>query len=140
MDRVAIQNALRLARKHGYADGGTPDEPMPAPMPMVGAPSVEETVNLAQKTLSTPPRRFDINSPEAGSTGPESKPSLENINFLKNILDQTIERHFSSPENKREDQPSMEEEEFETIHPAMRIPGVHIRTAEAGEPIFRGDD
>jgi hypothetical protein len=26
------------------------------------------------------------------------------------------------------------------LHPAMRIPGVHIRTAEAGEPIFRGDD
>lgn len=26
------------------------------------------------------------------------------------------------------------------IHPAMRIPGVHIRTAEAGEPIFHGDE
>ena len=26
------------------------------------------------------------------------------------------------------------------LHPAMNIPGVHIRTAESGEPIFRGDD
>ena len=25
------------------------------------------------------------------------------------------------------------------LHPAMRIPGVHIRTAEAGEPFFHGD-
>lgn len=25
------------------------------------------------------------------------------------------------------------------IHPAMNIPGVHIRTAEAGEPFFHGD-
>jgi hypothetical protein len=25
------------------------------------------------------------------------------------------------------------------IHPAMNIPGVHIRTAEAGEPFFYGD-
>jgi hypothetical protein len=25
------------------------------------------------------------------------------------------------------------------LHPAMNIPGVHIRTAEAGEPIFHGD-
>jgi len=25
------------------------------------------------------------------------------------------------------------------LHPAMNIPGVHIRTAETGEPIFRGD-
>jgi hypothetical protein len=31
-------------------------------------------------------------------------------------------------------------EEMMRLHPAMRIPGVHIRTAEAGEPIFRGDD
>ena len=26
------------------------------------------------------------------------------------------------------------------VHPAMRIPGVHIRTAEAGDPIFHGDE
>lgn len=26
------------------------------------------------------------------------------------------------------------------IHPAMKIPGVHIRTAEAGEPKFIGDE
>jgi hypothetical protein len=26
------------------------------------------------------------------------------------------------------------------VHPAMRIPGVHIRTAEAGNPIFHGDE
>jgi hypothetical protein len=25
------------------------------------------------------------------------------------------------------------------VHPAMNIPGVHIRTAEAGEPFFYGD-
>ena len=25
------------------------------------------------------------------------------------------------------------------LHPAMNIPGVHIRSAEAGDPIFRGD-
>ena len=25
------------------------------------------------------------------------------------------------------------------LHPALNIPGVHIRTAEAGEPIFYGD-
>jgi hypothetical protein len=25
------------------------------------------------------------------------------------------------------------------LHPAMKIPGVHIRTAEAGEPFFHGD-
>ena len=31
-------------------------------------------------------------------------------------------------------------DEMMQLHPAMRIPGVHIRTAEAGEPIFRGDD
>lgn len=28
---------------------------------------------------------------------------------------------------------------FISLHPALKIPGVHIRTAEAGEPIFRGD-
>lgn len=26
------------------------------------------------------------------------------------------------------------------VHPAMKIPGVHIRTAESGEPIFHGDE
>jgi hypothetical protein len=26
------------------------------------------------------------------------------------------------------------------VHPAMNIPGVHIRTAEAGDPIFHGDE
>jgi len=26
------------------------------------------------------------------------------------------------------------------IHPAMNIPGVHIRTAEAGMPKFTGDE
>ena len=31
------------------------------------------------------------------------------------------------------------ENDIEPIHPAMRIPGVHIRTAEAGEPFFNGD-
>jgi hypothetical protein len=25
-------------------------------------------------------------------------------------------------------------------HPALNIPGVHIRTAEAGEPIFHGEE
>jgi hypothetical protein len=25
------------------------------------------------------------------------------------------------------------------LHPALSIPGVHIRTAEAGEPIFHGE-
>lgn len=25
------------------------------------------------------------------------------------------------------------------LDPALNIPGVHIRTAEAGEPIFHGD-
>jgi hypothetical protein len=25
------------------------------------------------------------------------------------------------------------------IHPALNIPGVHIRTAEAGEPVFHGE-
>jgi hypothetical protein len=25
------------------------------------------------------------------------------------------------------------------MHPALNIPGVHIRTAEAGEPIFHGE-
>jgi hypothetical protein len=32
-----------------------------------------------------------------------------------------------------------QENDIEPIHPAMRIPGVHIRTAEAGEPFFSGD-
>lgn len=26
------------------------------------------------------------------------------------------------------------------LHPALKIPGIHIRTAEAGEPIFHGDE
>ena len=25
------------------------------------------------------------------------------------------------------------------MHPALKIPGVHIRTAEAGEPLFHGE-
>lgn len=29
--------------------------------------------------------------------------------------------------------------EMMRIHPALNIPGVHIRTAEAGEPFFNGD-
>lgn len=29
--------------------------------------------------------------------------------------------------------------EMMRIHPALNIPGVHIRTAEAGEPFFHGD-
>jgi hypothetical protein len=32
-----------------------------------------------------------------------------------------------------------EEKEMMPLHPAMKIPGVHIRTAEAGEPFFHGD-
>lgn len=31
-------------------------------------------------------------------------------------------------------------DELTPFHPAMNIPGVHIRTAEAGEPIFHGDE
>ena len=26
------------------------------------------------------------------------------------------------------------------LHPALNIPGVHIRTAEAGEPVFHGEE
>jgi len=110
MDRVAIQNALRLARKYGYADGGMPDDPMPAPMPMVGAPSPEETVNLAQQTLAAPRPRFSIRKSGAAPAAPTGEPPYEfqkiqtgraNTNSLKAAFDTAIERHLSLPEGER---------------------------------------
>ena len=139
MDRVAIQNALRLARKYGYADGGMPDDPMPALMPMAAAPSPEETVNLAQKTLSAPSRRLSTRNKKNGANAPEAKQNLKNSNFLKNAIEQALEQHLSLSEGTQKAKPKTDEDDFEPIHPAMRIPGVHIRTAEAGEPFFHGD-
>lgn len=57
MDRRAIQAALQLARRHGYAVGGFPDDPAPVDAP---APAPNPTVALAQQTIAAPRPRFQI--------------------------------------------------------------------------------
>jgi len=39
-----------------------------------------------------------------------------------------------------QEEPAMKRGGMIRMHPALNIPGVHIRTAEAGDPIFHGDE
>ena len=112
-DRI-IQDALRLARQYGvmsrgYADGGSPDMPPEVPA-APSAPSVDDTVALAQQTMAAPRPKFSIKKAGAAPvTTPESEsyefqklqPGRANTNSLKAAFDRAIDRHLSLPEGER---------------------------------------
>jgi hypothetical protein len=119
MDRQAIQAALELARRHGYAVGGLPEnlDPVDAPEP-VAPPAADPTVALAKQTLAAPrvaPQPvarsgFKIRSAGTAPARPEQmedyefqkiQPGRANTNSLREAFERGLDRHLSLPEGER---------------------------------------
>jgi hypothetical protein len=98
------------------ADGGVVDKALqavPDDMPVEQAMSPEPPVDIAQQALVAPRPKFAIRRAEEIADAP-----------------------IPEPEHKIHE---IDEDEMMPVHPALNIPGVHIRTAEAGEPVFHGE-